>query len=96
MGFFVRHGTMLDATWHDEEFPFVECDFSVTEKYADSPPNHEEQFVLVLMSMPDEVAEEFPQTHHLSVEFACHARRPHVLDGSEFLLQIDHLHARLR
>lgn len=94
--FLVRHWTMLHATRHDEEFPFVEHDLFITEEHADAPPNHEEQFVLVLMRVPDEVAEEFPQTHHLSVEITRHARRPIVFDGREFLFQIDRSHAQLR
>jgi hypothetical protein len=50
---------------------------------------HQEQFVLVLMTVPVEGALKFDELDFLAIEFRGNARIPVIGNGSEFLREVD-------
>src|SRR5262249_47433164 len=67
-------------------------DLPVPELHAEPPLHDQEQLVLVLVPVPDELAQELHQLDVLAVEFADDPGAPAVGEAGELLGEVDLLH----
>src|SRR5262249_55094087 len=74
--FFLRHGSMVDASRNNQELAFFEPDLAIAKLHAESALDHEKQLVLVVMMMPNKRTFEFHQLDQLTVELAGDFRAP--------------------
>ncbi len=59
---------MLDAVRHDQEFPCLQLHRAVAELNPQAPTNHEKEFILYLVMVPDESSFAFDELDLLSVK----------------------------
>ena len=52
MNLLVGNRAMLDFSWHDEELALLQPDLAVTVLHPESPLDHQEQLVFVVMLVP--------------------------------------------
>jgi hypothetical protein len=83
------YGLVLDTSRHDKELALVELDDAVTEVDGEAAAQNEEQFVLVLMVMPDELTFKLGELDVLAIEFADDARAPTFRQLPELLREVD-------
>ncbi|OLT19875.1 hypothetical protein BJF81_07545 [Ornithinimicrobium sp. CNJ-824] len=84
----VRTGAVLDATGHHEKLSWAEDDVSVTELDRELSVDHEEQFVGVLMGVPDEVTLDLDQLDLVVVDPGDQLRGPVVGEPIELLAEV--------
>lgn len=70
MSFSCGHRFVLDSPRHDEELAFGEFDDSIAEVDFESAVEDEEEFIFLLVMMPDEFAFDLREFDLLTVEFA--------------------------
>src|SRR5437899_13087234 len=51
---FVRHGTVLDAVRHDNEFALAHDTFTIAEFHAERAFHYEKKFIFAVVMMPEE------------------------------------------
>ena len=73
---------------HDEELAFLQPDFSVPVLHAEPALHDEEQLVLVVVLVPDELAEQLHQLDVLAVQFADDLGLPVLVEESQLLGQV--------
>src|ERR1700740_676193 len=95
MNFVVRDGEILDAAGNDDEFTFAHNCFMVAEAHAQRALHDEEQFVLVVVMVPNELALQFNGLYVAIVDLADHAGIPVVLKFAEFFRQVHGMHGGL-
>jgi hypothetical protein len=93
--FFVGDRAMLDSSRHDDEFSLLDPLVAIAEFHAESPLHNQKQLVFIFVMMENELAFELAELHHLTVKFGGYARFPGFLDLSEFVGDIDFVHAML-
>ncbi len=84
----VGDGPVLHAPGHDQELALLQADLSVTEVHAEPSLHDQEEFVLVVVLVPDELALELDQLDVLAVEFADDLRAPVVLEEGQLLGEV--------
>lgn len=84
----VRTRAVLDASRHDEELPGAEDDVSVTELDRQLSIDHQEQFVRVLVSVPDEITHDLDQLDLVVVEAGDQPRGPVVGESVERFAEV--------
>src|SRR5579863_799920 len=92
VNFFVGDGAVFYAARNDYEFAFADDSFAVAKFHAQSALDDEEEFVFVVMMMPDKFALEFDSFDVAVVDLADDARIAVVEEEAEFLLEIDGVH----
>jgi hypothetical protein len=92
MHFFLGNGPMLDATGDDEKLAFTDFDRTLPELHAKAALDDEEEFVLVVMMMPDECTLKLHQLDVLAVEFPDDLGVPVRVKQGELLGEIDLVH----
>src|ERR1700676_1313912 len=90
--FFVSHGTMLDSPGNDNELAFLQPHLPVAELHPEAAFRHQEHLVFLVMMVPDELALEFAELHHLAIEFSREVRFPGVLNLRELLSNVYFFH----
>src|ERR1700680_2804989 len=91
--FFVSHGTMLDSPGNDNELAFLQPPLPVAELHPEAAFRHQEHLVFLVMMVPDELALEFAELHHLAIEFSRDVRFPGFLNVRELLSNVYFFHA---
>src|SRR5262249_4966119 len=76
VGFLLGNGPVFDATRHDQEFALFEPDVPILELHAEAALDDQEEFVLVVVVVPDERPLELDQLHLLAVQFTHDLRLP--------------------
>src|SRR5271157_3376582 len=79
---------MLDASGHDWKLAFLQPDIAVPELHPESPLDHQEQLVFVVMLMPNKLALEFHQLDVLPVQLANDPGAPVIVEEGELLTQV--------
>jgi hypothetical protein len=92
---FFGDGPMFDATRHDQEFALLQPDVPIPKLHAEAPFHDKEQFVLLVVVVPDEQPLLLDQFHLLAVQFADDLWLPLVAELRQLLDEIDLLHDRL-
>jgi hypothetical protein len=92
VNFFVGDGEMLDTARNNDKFAFTHHGFAVAELHAQRAFDHEEEFVLVFMVMPDKLTLEFDGFDMALVYFTDDSRIPAVGKAAELFAQIDGFH----
>jgi hypothetical protein len=95
--FFFGDGFVLHATGDDDEFagldPFLMlAGVFVAVFHAESAFDDEEEFVLVVVMMPEKLRVGFDKLDHLSVEFSGDVRLVELRDLREFFRNVDFEH----
>src|SRR5439155_8996539 len=80
---------------HDDEFTFPNNRFAVAEFHPKHAFDHQKQFILVVMVMPDEFAFELRRLHVKIVELPDDFGAPAVGETAELLRKIDRVHDAL-
>lgn len=83
--FFVCHGPVLDSLGHDNDLSRSNGHFSIAEFHGHAAPDHVEQFVLVIVGVPQEFALDFGELHILTIELGDDLRGPLFVEQSKFL-----------
>jgi hypothetical protein len=94
--FLVCHRTMLHASRDDKEFTFFEPHCAISKLHPKAALDHQEEFVFILMAMPDEWSAELGQLNLLAVEFSDDLGFPVFCEERKFLLQIYFFHSSVR
>src|SRR4051812_2512422 len=84
---------MLDAPGHDQELALLQPDVPVPEFHPEATPDHQEELVLVLVVVPDELAQELDQLDVLAVQVPDDLRTPALVEPRELLAEIHLVHA---
>src|SRR5262245_2910265 len=79
---------MLHSARHDQEFTLFEPDHAIAEVHPKASLDHEEEFVFVLMVVPDELPLELHEPDLLTVQLTNDPRIPVVVKQGELLLEI--------
>src|SRR5690242_14882137 len=80
---------MIDAARDDEEFAGVEIHRSIAKLHPEFTAHKEEHLVLIVVVMPDELAQEPDQLDLLAVEIADDLRAPVLGELGELLGEIN-------
>jgi hypothetical protein len=72
----VCNGAVFDPTGHDQELALFQPFVAIPELHAKAALHHEEEFVLVVVFVPDELTQELDQLHLLAVQFPDDLRTP--------------------
>src|SRR3546814_14558274 len=80
---------MLDPLGHDDELAGIQIDVAGSEPHRQATADHQEQFVLMLVVVPVELAGEFRELHEGVIEFARDLRAPVIAAATERLAKID-------
>src|SRR3546814_7746522 len=83
---------MLDPLGHDDELAGIQIDVAGSEPHRQATADHQEQFVLMLVVVPVELAGEFRELHEGVIEFARDLRAPVIAEATERLAKIDFVH----
>ena len=75
--------SVLDASGHDEELALFQPNVAVPELHPESPLDHQEESVFVVVLVPDKLALEFYQLDVLPVQFANDLGAPVVVEEGE-------------
>ncbi len=59
MDLFICDRAMLHASGHDEELTLLQPDVAIPVLHSESPFDHQEQLVFVVMLVPNEFSQEF-------------------------------------
>jgi hypothetical protein len=81
----VGHGPMLDAARDDQELSGLELDYAVAQFHAEPAFDHEEEFILALVLMPDEFAVQLGELHLAIIDVADDPRRPDIGELRQFV-----------
>jgi hypothetical protein len=92
MNFLVGDGEMLDTARNNDEFAFAHDGFAVAELHAQRAFDHKEEFVLVLMVMPDKLTLEFDGFDMTIIYFADDPGIAVIGKMAELFTQIDGFH----
>jgi hypothetical protein len=92
MNFLVGDREMLDTARNNDKFAFAHDGFAVAEFHAQRAFDHQEEFVLVFMVMPDKLTLEFDGFDMALVYFTDDSRIPAVGKAAELFTQIDGFH----
>src|SRR3546814_5444832 len=79
---------MLDPLGHDDELAGIQIDVAGSEPHRQATADHQEQFVLMLVVVPVELAGEFRELHEGVIEFARDLRAPVIAEPTERLAKI--------
>src|SRR3546814_12417002 len=79
---------MLDPLGHDDELAGIQIDVAGSEPHRQATADHQEQFVLMLVVVPVELAGEFRELHEGVIEFARELRAPVIAEATERLAKI--------
>jgi hypothetical protein len=89
------HRPVFDVPRDDQELALPQPDVTVSELHAEPAAHHQDQLVLVVVVVPDELADELDQLDLLAVQVADHLRTPVVVEQAEHLPQVHLLHSPL-
>ena len=89
-------GPMFNATRHDQELACYQPDVPIPKLHAKPALDDEEEFVLVVVVVPDERPLELDQLHLLAVQLADNLRLPLVAELRQLLAEVHLVHDRLR
>lgn len=92
MNFVLRHGSMLDHSWHNEKLSFVNVNGLVAKLHSQHTLRHQEQFVFILMVMPNELAFQFCCFDMLTIQLTNDSGIPVVGDEIVFFLDVNFFH----
>jgi hypothetical protein len=97
MDFHRGHGTVLHSTRHDDELALIQVKRrldarSVSVIHAEIAVQHQEQFILSLMVMPNELALKLYKLDVLAIELADDFRTPMFFEERQLLTQVYFLH----
>lgn|SRR5437868_1709121 len=92
---FVGDGAVLDAARHYEELAFFQPDVLVAKLHAEASFDYQEEFVFVLVVVPDELALQLVELNVLAIEFSGDAGLPEFVDFVELLGEVNFVHERL-
>src|SRR6266852_4396925 len=84
---------MFDAARNDDELPFLDGHAPVPQLHREPALVNQEEFVLVLVPVPDKRALELYELHLMPVEFTNDLRLPMRSEEGELLRQVDLLHS---
>ncbi len=82
-------GLVFDPLRNDEQFAGLQVDDAIPEMDLGLTVDDEEQFVCVVVGMPDELALDVDDAHVVVVHCGNVARRPLVIEGGQCLSQVD-------
>jgi hypothetical protein len=85
-------GPVFDATRHDQEFALFQPDVPIPKLHAKPAFDDEEEFVLVVVVVPDERPVELDQLDLLAVQLADDRRLPRVAERRQLLAEVHLLH----
>src|SRR6266404_1031805 len=83
---------MLDALRDDDELAFADDSFVVAEFHAQGAFDHQKQFILRVMMVPDELTLQLDSLHGAIIDFADEARIAVVGEAAELFVEIDGFH----
>ena len=89
MNFVLCDRTVFDATRDDAELPFAELDVAVTKADRERTLYDKEEFILMLMPVPDELSLQLCELYMLSVQLADDLRRPLIGEEGELFGEVD-------
>jgi hypothetical protein len=92
MNFFVGHGAVFDPARDDDKFAFADDHFMVAKFHAQCALDDEEEFVFIVVMMPDEFTFEFDGFDVAVVNFADDTRVAVVGEETEFVFKINCVH----
>lgn len=84
---------MFDTVGDDQEFAFVQLDIPVAELHSQRSGDHEKEFILHIVLVPDELPFELGQFDMLTIQFTHDPRVPMVVEEGEFFTDIDLIHS---
>ena len=88
MNFLLGDGAMFDAPGDDQELPFLQPDLTITELHDEASLHDQEEFVLVVVAVPDELAPELDELDVLAVQLADDFGTPVVVEEGQLLVQV--------
>jgi hypothetical protein len=92
MNLLVGYGKMFYTVGNDYEFAFVNDRFVIAEAHAQRAFRDEEQFIFVVVMMPDEFALKLYGFHLTIIDFADYPRVAVILKLAKFLRQVYGMH----
>ena len=92
MHFVIRNGSVLSASWNDQELSFGKGNNPIAELDAEAAVHDKEEFIFTLMVVPDELSLELDELHFLPVQLADHFRPPVLPNQRQLLSEIHFLH----
>ena len=84
---------MLHALGDDGQFALFQRDAAVAQPDLQPALHHQEEFVLLRVPVPDELALQLGQLHLVVVEITYHFRTPGIMETAECLAEVHLLHA---
>src|SRR5262245_60972843 len=81
------------AARHDVDLPFLDGHPPISKLHREAALVDQEEFILLLVAMPDERALELDELHVMSVHFPDDFRVPMRREEGELLSQVDLLHS---
>ena len=88
MNFLFRYRAMLDAPGHDEELALFQPDVAIPEFHPESPLDDKEEFIFVVVLVPDKLALEFYQLDVLPVQLPDDPGALVIVEEGELLTQV--------
>ena len=86
MGPLLGDRAMLDAPRDDQELSFLQPDLTVTELHNEASLHDQEEFVLVIVVVPDELAPELDELDVLAVHLTNDLGAPVILEEGQLLV----------
>src|SRR3546814_18087369 len=83
---------MRISDWSSDVCSSDLIDVAGSEPHRQATADHQEQFVLMLVVVPVELAGEFRELHECVIEFARDLRAPVIAEATERLAKIDFVH----
>lgn len=88
----LRDRSVLYAAGYDKKFIFLQEDCLVAQFHLELAFDDIKHFIFMLMFMPDKFALEFDKLDVLTVELACDAGIPVIVDEGKFFREIYFFH----
>src|SRR5207249_10029418 len=85
-------GTVLRATWDYEQLSGFERNGAVAQLHVERAVKHQEQFVGLVMLVPDELALDLHQPHFMVVVARDNPRRPMIGEARQLRGNVDLVH----
>ncbi len=83
---------VLNASGHDQELASLKLNTPISELHAEPTIHDQEEFIFVIMLVPNELALELHQLDLLAVQFAHDLRAPIVTEERQLIAEVDFLH----
>lgn len=89
---FVRHWAVLHPLGHHDDFSRSNGHFAVAEFHDHAAPDHMEQFVLVIVGVPQKFTLDLGEFHILTIELGDDFWGPLFVEQSKFLVERNGMH----